>query len=168
MVVPCRAGPLLHPGPRNQGLHPHPSPPLQCPHSHLWACIPVLFATATENLLLCTHTSSQPEGLPTPQHLPAGKSQRASGPRLLGTQPVHEHSGQRKDDMRAELRARPVAPWTVTQGQVDQERTGQQAALSQLPISRWPRPCGSPLLDSAGKSSLQLVVFLCSCAVEGD
>ena len=40
--------------------------------------------------------------------------------------------------MRAELRARPAAPWTVTQGQVDQERTGQQAALSQLPI--WVAP----------------------------
>ena len=48
--------PLRPPGIRGYILRP--SPTLSASPLHLWACFPVLFATATENLLLCTHTSS--------------------------------------------------------------------------------------------------------------
>ena len=119
-ILPLCVSPLL----------PTPSvPPL-----HLWAHSPVLFVIATENLPSCTYTHllSWPEGLPTPQYLPAGNFQRALGQGFWEHSPVHEDPGQERtpDDTSAGAQSKGGVSLMVTPGRAGQERTDQQAALT--------------------------------------
>ena len=121
-----------------------PAPPLQCPHS-ISGPVFLFFSQLPLRTCCCAHTPALLARGPANTAALAGwKLSDSLGPRLLGTQPVHEHSGQ------------------VTQGQVGQERTGQQAALLSAANLGGPghvdHPCWTQL-------DLQLVVFRCSCAV---